>query len=574
MKIIITNEAYRLTEQIPFQEPEQLEKLTAARGQEASFQVILFPEEECDLCLNGEPRIYGGAGRPAFRLEICAEYPVRLFPEGMLCDDEGIWRADILNTERKVGLKKGRPVAVWAETDIPEDGTAEESTITIRLWKFEQNGDEILYWRSDICLNVRPFRMPLPTQYRFRLDLWQHVSNIARQFAVPLFSEEHFLILRKMAESLAQLGQKSITVVASDSPWRGWACWENHRAPAELYEYNMIRTIKKRDGSFCYNYNAMQRYIDLCHDCGIDGEIEVFGLVNIWRWADFDQKDVCPEYPENILIRYYDEKEEKYCYLRKSEDIRAYIAALEQYFIGTGQIDRVRVAADEPKDFDRYQKSLAIVRETAPAFQYKTAIDHVEFLDKCKGEIADVAPNFYCLCSRYDKLKVQQKERPGSRFQWYICCGPEYPNTFLESGLLEARFLGTMNALLGFDGLLRWTYTCWTERPLEDIRFGDWKAGDLCLVYPSKSGGILKSLRWKALKRGIEDYELMERLREADREDIVQQVFDTLLNEQDVRTYVLEGRKVLPDIFVNNYNTFEKARGLMLDTLEKIQENA
>ena len=63
-------------------------------------------------------------------------------------------------------------------------------------------------------------------------------------------------------------------------------------------------------------------------------------------------------------------------------------------------------------------------------------------------------------------------------------------------------------------------------------------------------------------------------MREADREDIVQQVFDTLLNEQDVRKYVLEGRKVLPDIFVNNYNTFEKARGLMLDTLEKIQENA
>ena len=572
MRVMITNEAYRLADKIPFQEPEKLENLTAARGQEAAFQIILFPEENCDLCLEAEPRIYGGIGYPAYRLEVCSAYTPTVWAEGMLCDDEGIKRADILLSDRKIGMKSGRPFAVWAQLTVPEEAQKKDSEVTVRIWKTEGNKDEKPVFKKSFPLQVRSYKMPRPSQYRFRLDLWQHVSNVARQFGVPLFGEEHFRVLEEMVKSLAELGQKSVTVVASDSPWRGWKCWENSKAPATLYEYSMVRTTKKPDGSYCYDYCAMQRYIDLCGKYGINGEIEVFGLVNIWREASFDQMELCPDYPENILIRYYDEAQGSFGYLRNAEDICAYISGLEQYFIKTGQIDRVRVAADEPGDFERYRKSLDIVRKTAPAFRYKTAFDHAEFLDHCEEGITDYAPNFYCACSQYERLKKMQKERPDSRLQWYICCGPGYPNTFLKSDLLEARFLGIMNALLGFDGLLRWTYTCWTDQPLEDIRYGNWRAGDLCLVYPAKNGGILKSLRWKALKRGIEDYELLERIRELGREDVIEQIFHLLLREENVSNYILEDWEVLSDIFVNDYSVFEQARQIMLNTLEGMQE--
>lgn len=568
MKMTITDESYKLVQKIPFEEPNVLQKIVAARRQEAAFQIVLFPNEECDLNLDTEPRIYGGRARPVYRLEVICKYEALLESEGMLCDDAGIYRADILGRDRKMELKAVAPAAVWAEIKIPEDAEPGHYQVLIKLWRAQGNQDEELFAEKEVELEILGYCMPKPEEYYFRLDLWQHVSNVARQFSVPLFGEKHFEILREMVKSLAQLGQKSVTVVASDSPWRGWECWKNIRSEAELYEYSMIGTIKKKDGSFVYDYRVMQRYIDLCREYGISDEIEVFGLVNIWRLTEFDRKELCEEYPENILIRYFDEEKGSFGYLRRKEEICSYITALEQYFIRTGQIDRVRVAADEPADFERYKKSLALMREIAPAFRYKTAFDHAEFMEHLEEGITALAPNFYCVCSCYDKMLELKQKNPEFRYQWYICCGPEYPNTFLDSGLLEARFVAILNSIFGFEGLLRWAYTCWTKNAAEDIRYGDWRAGDLCLVYPSRSGGILKSLRWKGLKRGIEDYELLERLRQQEKVDVIKKVLELLLKEKDVHRFLKETREVR-EIFVNDYEIFEKARRLMLEALEQ-----
>jgi methylmalonyl-CoA mutase cobalamin-binding subunit len=39
---------------------------------------------------------------------------------------------------------------------------------------------------------------------------------------VPLWGDEHFRLLKEMAESLAAIGQKAITVIAGEIPWKGW----------------------------------------------------------------------------------------------------------------------------------------------------------------------------------------------------------------------------------------------------------------------------------------------------------------------------------------------------------------
>lgn len=45
-------------------------------------------------------------------------------------------------------------------------------------------------------------------------------------------------------------------------------------------------------------------------------------------------------------------------YMRDSKAICDYVRALEQYFITTGQINRVRIAADEPGDIEKYRNSI------------------------------------------------------------------------------------------------------------------------------------------------------------------------------------------------------------------------
>jgi hypothetical protein len=39
---------------------------------------------------------------------------------------------------------------------------------------------------------------------------------------VPLWSEAHFQLIKDMASSLATLGQKAVTVLAGEIPWKGW----------------------------------------------------------------------------------------------------------------------------------------------------------------------------------------------------------------------------------------------------------------------------------------------------------------------------------------------------------------
>ena len=42
--------------------------------------------------------------------------------------------------------------------------------------------------------------------------------------------------------------------------------------------------------------------------------------------------------------------------MTKASEIDAYIKALEQYFISTSQMDKVRLAADEPGNIEAYRR--------------------------------------------------------------------------------------------------------------------------------------------------------------------------------------------------------------------------
>ena len=57
-----------------------------------------------------------------------------------------------------------------------------------------------------------------------------------------------------------------------------------------------------------------------------------------------------------------------YKYQQVPKEIDEYIKSLEAYFIKTNQIDKVRIAADEPADIEAYRKSLEHIKSVAPAF--------------------------------------------------------------------------------------------------------------------------------------------------------------------------------------------------------------
>ncbi len=541
--------------------------LAAAKNDTVAFQILLQADQR--YCVNiGQSPWYSEKGELlCIRPEISAFCPVTQNIEGFVLDDDDTRKADILLSEPVVEAAANMPTAVWAELHIPKDAPAGPAKAYVSIYTSTRYQDEQLAETLEVNLTILDYVLPDSKDYSFYLDLWQHNSNIARKHETALWSDRHFAIMESYVQSLAALGQKSITIIASEAPWRGQSCFVNQRNPSNLFEFSIIGITKASDGHFIYDYTAMQRYIDLCGKYGIAGDIEVFGLVNVNSHPDFDTSVLCPDYPEPILLRYYDAQDHRYHYMKNKQDIEDYIAGLEQYFIRTHQIGRIRIAADEPGDMAKYRESLRRITTIAPRFIFKTAINHAEFIQEFKESINDFAPYIHCLCTEYSTLKTYQDQLPDKKFLWYVCCGPDHFNTFIRSHLLESRFIGIFTSMIGFDGFLRWNYTVWPDNPRADIRYGSFPAGDTNFVYPAAGGNALLSLRYKQLQKGIVDFELLARLRAAGRDEPVRQVYQLLVKNRKIDEYFQPDLLPIEQICSLDYADYNQARAVMLAEL-------
>ena len=517
----LANEAYRLSMNVVGEAPVRPSRLVSARHDRAAFQILLCADTPYTVSVSGaecyssrSQRLTGAHER--LRLTAEAPFPVTLQIEEFLVDDDEVEKADLLLSCDSRESRAGIPTAVWAEVAVPIEATAGDYPVTVRLFASQNGTDERQIAADELTLSVSKTVLPSPTERSFYLDLWQHCSNIARAHEVPIWSDGHFEILRRYLETLADLGQKSITVCASQIPWRGQTSETDTAHGGNLFEYSMIGVTRRANGRFDYDFSTMQRYIDLCSSLGITGDIEVFGLINLWSNKQLIPDDRTPDYHDPILVRYLDEQDGCMKYMHTAEEIEEYLRAIERYFVETDQISRVRVAADEPADPARFEKALSRLHAIAPRFSFKVAINHAEFIGRFGDRIHDFAPYLKCAIEEYGRLSSFREQDPQKHFLWYVCCGSARPNTFLRQSPLEARMIGPMTAFLGLDGFLRWSYTAWPDPSGREVRYSTFDAGDCNFVYPSRNGGVLLSLRYKNLQRGLDDHALLVMLRETD----------------------------------------------------------
>lgn len=539
--------------------------LTCGKNSEASFQIVVFPDCDGVLSVDGtSPFSYYG-DVPNFRIkaEIDGGFEIKLNPVDYVCDDGGLYKADIILPTGSVLLKKDITQPVYIEIPVGKDAVAGTYGGKLKLYRHSRFDNEEKFMEFTFTLTVKDVIVPDLKDSSFHLDLWQHNCNIARKHEVDYYGDRHFEILDGYVKSLADLGQKAVTVIASEIPWSGQHCYRTPSYPSDLFEYSMIRSSKTANG-FTYDYSAMQKYIDLCQKHGIDAEIEVFGLMNIWLGDEgFDGPET--GFPDHIRIRYFDEADGCYKYMHNSADIENYIKALEEYFIKAGLIDKVLIAADEPTDVDKYRRTLAKIKEIAPNFKFKAALNHAEFLDEFPSDITDIVPMLPCVARQWDKLKAHNT----GRTLWYVCCSPAYPNTFIGSTLAESRLIPILTHFMGFDGFLRWNYTVWPENPRERISYKapNWSAGDTNFVYPSRSGEVLLSLRYKCLKRGLEDYALLEMAKEKGIN--LSEIYDKVIKSKDISDFDIAASLKKPEeLFSIDYNDYEEMRKLIFDALE------
>lgn len=488
-------------------------QLKSVKNSFAAFQLVLQNEEPCTVCMTDSPAFTIYPERPILRISAAFENIKKISVNDitLLPDDNDVLRADCIENRDYFHIEANETVVFWCEAPISSHIPAGRYNGWVKIFKRHLFETETQIEKLNLSLEIIEVTLPNPGEYKMHFNLWQHLSNIARKHDVRLFGKTHFEIIENYTKSLARLGQKVITVIASDIPWSGQRTFNDLDKPTDLFEYSLISTIKYTEGEFLFDYTNMDRYIKTCFSNGINKRIEVFGLCGIWMTEENGFGRVAPDFPDGLRIRYLNQHDGTYSYMNKESDIRLYVKSLYNHFIAMGWLDKVRITADEPGNIELYRKTIDIILEEAPGFKLSIAINKAEFTTEFDNIMSDATPSLKCLAEDYDFIKENLIKNPQKQVSWYVCCGPHFPNTFLQSHLLESRLIGIMTSLFELDGFLRWNYTVWPENPRKDLKFrsGSWFTGDMNFVYPGNSGHPLLSLRYKSLLRGIEDFELM-----------------------------------------------------------------
>ena len=511
-------------------------RIASGRNDHAAFSLLVSANEAFALQTDTAPWFSQNVALPTVRVacDTSFPFPLTISHTAMHQINDGTYRADAVLHETVREIAADTVAQLYCTVHIPSDTPPGSYSGTLHFFCNRAFDDEFRMEDCDIFFTIQVYAFCFPDNRKngFHLDLWQHSSNIARKYEVPLWSNAHFAILENYIRSLGALGAKSVTIVASEIPWNGQYC-SGMPEGTNLYEYSIIGVTKKKDGTFLYDYTAMQRYIDLCAKYGIDEAISIFGLVGVWNTGNRFHGKIVRDYPDLMRIRYLDEASGTYRYMKNGCEVDDYIHSLEQYFVHTNQIAKVRLSADEPHDLEPFKESLERMHKAAPQFRCKTACDQIEFVDAFSALTDDFIYDIIAASNRCEEMQAAIKAHPDKRFLHYVCCEPDYPNMFLKSELVESYFLCIFASYHHFSGFLRWDYTVWNDHPRDNAIVGTWNAGDSYFVYPSADGTPLLSLRWYALRRGIQFFVLMEEVKKRGMQDVYDHALSLVLREKD-----------------------------------------
>lgn len=385
---------------------------------------------------------------------------------------------DWLKPADKMSLEAQNLRPMWLDIRVPQNAASGKykGTLTARC-----DGKSL---SIPFVLEVGKRTLPEASKWKFHLDLWQNPYSVARFYNVPLWSKQHFDLMRPIMKLLAEAGQKVITCSIIQHPWNSQT-----EDPFE----SMIGKFKSADGKWKYDYAVFDKWVEFMMSCGITEQIDCYTIV-----------------PWHLTFEYYDEAQN--CTRQQKLDpgskeyeeyLLPFLTDFASHLKQKGWFKKTCIAMDErPKDL--LEPAYKILYKADKDFRVEGAVNYFG---------PEVAERMYDISFLYDQPLLTPEQLSshlgkGNRITFYTCCVPERPNTFIFSNPAESAFMGWHAAAAGYSGYLRWAYNSWVKNPLQDTRFRTWAAGDCFLVYPGGS-----SIRMERLTEGIQDYEKIRILR-------------------------------------------------------------
>ena len=362
--------------------------------------------------------------------------------------------------------------AIWIDCTVPSDISSGLYKGRVRI----KNGGAVLS-ELDLTIKVLDRTLPEPEDWKLHLDLWQNPYAVARYYKTELWSEEHFEAMKPVFELLAQSGQKVITASIMHKPWNG-----------QTYDYfdSMVTWTKMLDGSWRFDYDIFDRWVEFMMSLGIDSQINCYTMIP-WEltYQYFDQRNNCMK---SVHTEPGDVEFEKMWVAM----LKSFAAHLKE----KGWFDITTIAMDE-RPMEAMMETIHVIRKADPDFKISLAGNWYEELDEY---IYD-----YCIPieAYYPEDALLRRKLAGKPSTYYTCCTEAHPNSFSFSAPAEGEWIGFYCAKEKVDGYLRWAFNSWPLEPLLDSRFDAWAGGDTYQVYP----GARSSIRYERLRDGFQVYE-------------------------------------------------------------------
>lgn len=460
---------------------------TAWKGEKVHTQLLIWSKKNIpsvdfqltDLVSATGQKIPASSIKAAFVRYTLAD----AFKDG--CSQKSTSKYDSFLVADPIDLVGNLPVAantvqpVWLSVEVPAHASGGKYSGTVTV-----NADKKYVLK--ITVEVLNKVLPPASQWKYDFDIWQYPAPIARIHDVPLWSEEHFRLMKPYFTYLANAGQKVITANIIEQPWG-----LDH---VHFDDPTLIKWIKKKNGSWVYDFAMFDRYVSFMMECGITQRINCYTMIT---W--------------DLGFIYFDEATGK----NKTDTLKPGSAEyttfwkpmIEQFTAHLkqkGWFGKTAIAVDE-RPVESMQAIIALLKSVDPAWRIALAGDtyHPEIED----DIYD-----YCLASYlgFEEETLKKRKAAGKPTTFYTACVEEYPNGYTASPPAENAWLAWHAAAKGLTGYLFWAYNTWQADPLLDSRWRKYPAGELFQFYP----GPRTSIRFEKLREGIQDFEKIRILRE------------------------------------------------------------
>ena len=482
---------------------KSLEKLTVFKNERFSFQFISAndtPNGPMRTILT--PKIEGELAKYATIREVrCVPVTFPCIPgvenDNYIRTTPGIY-PDILNPIQyngRVYHMVNDLKSLWIEIDLRK--VADEVAIGNNTLKVSYFDGANLCSSSEIEIEVLDVALP---EQDLILTQWFHCDSLAQYYHCPVWSEEHWAIIEKFAQTAVSNGINLLLTPVFTPPLDTWIGGE--RLTTQLVE------VTKNGDEYIFGYDLLDRWIEMCNRVGIK-YFEIAHFFTQWgaNHAPKVMATVDGEY-KRIFGWETDAHSEEYVSF-----LRAFI-----------------------KDFLAHMKARGDDKRCFFHISDEPGKEHIPSYKAAKESVADLLEDYIIMdaLSNYEFYKegVVKTPIPGTDHiepfiegqvpdLWTYYCSSQWKdvsNRLIAMPLCRNRSIGMQMYKYDIVGFLQWGYNFYGTHnsygsidPYSDSCGVDWvPAGDTYSVYPAMDGSAIESMRIVVFYDALQDIRAMK----------------------------------------------------------------